>query len=165
MMETPVSPESISLRPIGVVVTDFQDFSQRTDYQGLKEILIREDLEPGLRGLEDFSHLYVFYHQHRSQEWQVASGWTQDPRRGVFTSRLPVRPAGLGSCVCELVRREGHRLFVRGLDAFHGSAVLDLKVYLPCYDSFPEASGPLQTPESLGLRGHSERRAAPPLNR
>lgn len=43
----------------------------------------------------------------------------------------------------ELVAREGNRLRVRGLDALDCSPVLDTKVYIPHYDSFPEAEAPL----------------------
>jgi len=151
-----VPQELVSIRPIGVVVSDFNDFSQKTSYEDIKEIFIREDLELGLTGLEHFSHIYVYYHQHRRQEWQQAVGWADsgaqmltmplagEPScKGIYTTRAPARPSGIGTCVCELVRKEGNRLFVRGLDAFNGTAVLDIKIYLPRYDSFPNASAPL----------------------
>lgn len=151
-----VPQELVSIRPIGVVVTDFNDFSQKTNYEDIKEIYIREDLELGLTGLEHFSHLYVYYHQHRRKEWQQAVGWADSDAqmltmplsgepscKGIYTTRAPARPSGIGTCVCELVRKEGNRLFVRGLDAFDGTAVLDIKIYLARYDSFPNASAPL----------------------
>jgi hypothetical protein len=63
--------------------------------------------------------------------------------KGIYTSRSPARPSGIGSCVAELLRRRGNRLLVRGLDAFDGTAILDIKIYIPRYDSFPLAEAPL----------------------
>jgi tRNA-Thr(GGU) m(6)t(6)A37 methyltransferase TsaA len=151
-----VSTESISIRPIGVVVSDFREFSQKTDYNAESTIFIREDLEPGLTGLEHFSHIYVFYHQHRRKEWQQSVGWADTDEqiltmplageptcKGIYTTRAPARPSGIGTAVCELLWRRGNLLRVRGLDAFDGTSVLDIKIYLPRYDSFPQATEPL----------------------
>nr|WP_320130997.1 TrmO family methyltransferase [uncultured Holophaga sp.] len=148
--------EPVSIRPIGVVISDFRDFDQANDFEQIRELRLRQDLELALAGLEAYSHIYVFYHQHRRQEWQQAVGWSDSPEqlltlpqakdgnlRGIYTSRAPARPSGMGSCVCELVRREGRRLFVRGLDAFDGSAILDIKIYVPSMDAVPHATGPL----------------------
>jgi tRNA-Thr(GGU) m(6)t(6)A37 methyltransferase TsaA len=151
-----VPQEPVTIRPIGVVVSDFSDFDQKTNYEDEKEIFIREDLELGLTGLEHFSHIYVLYHQHRRKEWQQSVGWAENENqiltmplsgepscKGIYTTRAPARPSGIGSCICELLRRDGNRLIVKGLDAFGGTAVLDIKIYLPRYDSFPEAAAPL----------------------
>jgi tRNA-Thr(GGU) m(6)t(6)A37 methyltransferase TsaA len=151
-----VPQESVSIRPIGVVVSDFKDFSQKTDYEAVSMISIREDLEPGLTGLEHFSHIYVFYHQHRRKEWQKSVGWSESEEqiltmplagepscKGIYTTRAPARPSGIGTCVCELLRRRGNQLWVKGLDAFDGTSILDIKIYLPRYDSFPNATEPL----------------------
>lgn len=151
-----VSTEPVSIRPIGVVVSDFKDFSQKTNYEAESTIFIREDLEAGLTGLEHFSHIYVFYHQHRRKEWQQSVGWADtgeqiltmplagEPTcKGIYTTRAPARPSGIGTAVCELLWRKGNLLRVRGLDAFDGTSILDIKIYLPRYDSFPQATEPL----------------------
>lgn len=152
----PQVPEApVSIRPIGVVVSDFRDFTQRTDYEAESMIWVREDLADGLIGLEHFSHIYVLYYQTRRKEWQQFQGWastdeqiltmpiTAEPTcKGVYTTRAPARPSGIGFCVVELLRREGNRLYVRGLDAFDGTPVIDIKIYIPAYDSFPNAVSP-----------------------
>lgn len=154
MNETWQNP--VVIKPIGVVVSDFREFDQRTDYEAESVVQIREDLADGLIGLEHFSHIYVFYYQHRRLEWQKATGLSQGDEqvlampldgeptcKGIYTTRAPARPSGIGSCVVELVRREKNRLIVRGLDAFDGTSVLDIKIYIPRYDSFPLADAPL----------------------
>jgi len=137
------------------VESDFKDFTQKTSYEAESVIRIREDLAEGLLGLERFSHIWVMYHQHRRKDWQKFVKWTggdeqvltlglagEPPCKGIYTTRAPARPSGIGSCVVELLRREGDRLHVRGLDAFDGTAVLDIKVYVPSYDCFPLAEAP-----------------------
>jgi tRNA-Thr(GGU) m(6)t(6)A37 methyltransferase TsaA len=118
-------------------------------------IAIREDLEEGLLGLEHFSHLHIIYHQNRREEWKrranIPEGTEQltmplmgEPTcKGIYTSRSPARPSAMGSCIVELLRRENNLLRVRGLDAVDGTPVLDLKIYIPKYDSFPFAEAPL----------------------
>lgn len=148
--------EPVTIRPIGVVESDFKEFSQKTDYTAESVIAIREDLADGLLGLEHFSHIHVLYYQHRRKDWQKFAKWTESDEqvlttplvgepscKGVYTSRAPARPSGIGSCIVELLRRDGNRLHVRGLDAFNGTAVLDIKIYIPRYDLFPFADAPL----------------------
>lgn len=146
----------VTITPIGVVESKFKDFSQPTHYDAESVIAIREELADGLIGIEHFSHIHVLYYQHRKKEWQKAMGLSStddqvltmplagEPTcKGVWTSRSPARPSGIGSCIVELVRRDGNRLTVKGLDAFDGTAVLDIKIYIPRYDSFPMADAPL----------------------
>ena len=49
----------------------------------------------------------------------------------------------MGSCVVELLKLEGNRLYVKRLDAIDGTPVLDIKIYIPHYDAFPLAETPL----------------------
>ena len=77
------------------------------------------------------------------------------PQIGVqadFATRSPVRPNPIGLALVELLTLEEDRLRVRGLDAYDGTPVLDLKPYLPAGESMPDARVPewlvrLQTDE------------------
>lgn len=148
--------DSVSIAPIGVVESGFSDFSQPTSYESESTLVIREDLAEGLIGIEHFSHIHVLYFQHRKKDWQKAMGLSQTDEqvltmplageptcKGIYTSRSPARPSGIGSCIVELLRRDGNRLLVKGLDAFSGTPLLDIKIYVPRYDSFPMADAPL----------------------
>ncbi len=156
--------EPVTIEPIGVVLSDFSDFTQKTSYEAESVVSIREDLAEGLLGLEHFSHIHVLYYQHRRADWQRFVKWSDTSeqilsmplageacRRGIYATRSPARPSGIGSCVVELLRREGTLLYVRGLDAFDGTAVLDIKVYVPRYDCFPLADAPLHWCKRNGL--------------
>lgn len=141
---------------MGVVISDFKKVSKNYDYNQESIIQMREDLTEALIGLEFFSHIHVIYHQHRKKDWLKLIGvegeeaasltipFPSEPAcQGVYSSRSPSRPSALGSCVVELVRCTGSRLYVKGLDAIDGTPVLDIKIYIPDYDAFPLAETPL----------------------
>lgn len=147
--------ESVCIRPVGVVVSDFKECSRTYDYSKESLIFMREDLADALIGVEYFSHIHVIYYQHRKKDWFKLIEWEQDEPpitipfasepacQGVYSTRSPSRPSAMGSCVVELLKREGNRLYVKGLDAIDGTPVLDIKIYIPHYDAFPLAETPL----------------------
>lgn len=141
---------------IGVARTSYRAFNDKCDYQNdVNMIEVDEEYEEGLLGTELFSNLFCVYYQHLQDEWKRFTGHsdgepilklpiTREPTcRGVFSKRSPARPAKLGSCIVTVVRREGRRLFVKGLDALDGSPVLDLKPYIAEFDAFPLATAPM----------------------
>jgi tRNA-Thr(GGU) m(6)t(6)A37 methyltransferase TsaA len=115
----------------------------------LAEIEIFEEFRDGLRGVEEFSHLIILYWFHLRDNEEERRTLLVTPRRhavtvqkGVFACRSPSRPNPIGLCVVELVKAEGAVLTVRGLDAFTGSPIIDIKPYLPRADSVPDARVP-----------------------
>jgi tRNA-Thr(GGU) m(6)t(6)A37 methyltransferase TsaA len=104
-------------------------------------ILMDPEYETGLKDIETFSHIIVFYAFDRSSGWNplVKTPWEQE-RHGVFATRSPRRPNPIGMTVVKLVRRSGSTLHVQGLDAFDGSPVLDLKPYVPRFDMVEDAN-------------------------
>jgi tRNA (adenine37-N6)-methyltransferase len=153
--------KSVELRPLGYVVSDMRDFAMEGDREFLQaesQVVIREDLSEALIGLEQFSHVFVLYYQHRREEWVDMVGWgkpgepilklplqipfvTEPIYRGILTTRAPARPSGIGLSVVELVKREGTVLTLRGLDAVDGTPVLDVKPYMR-FDAVPDAKMP-----------------------
>ncbi len=105
-----------------------------------------------IRGLEQFSHIWVLFqfHQTQQQGWQPL---VRPPRLGgnqkvgVFASRSTFRPNSIGMSLVELVACEhsqsngqpSNRLTLRGLDLVDGTPILDIKPYLPYAESLPDA--------------------------
>jgi tRNA (adenine37-N6)-methyltransferase len=126
----------IALEPIGVVRSPHTDKAQipkgpgaRHDAEGTLEI--RPDLEAGLTDIEGFSHLYVLWIFDRAEGCDLLSTPPTDDRpHGVFATRAPRRPNPLGLTVVRLLRRDGPRLHVRGLDMLDGTPIVDIKPYL-----------------------------------
>ncbi len=103
----------------------------------------------GLRGIDAFSHVIVLYWAHLRDTKKERSILLVFPRRhkrnvetGVFACRSPSRPNPICLCVVELVKVEECTLTVKGLDAFKGSPVIDIKPYIPRADSVPNARVP-----------------------
>lgn len=99
------------------------------DAEGLLEI--RPELEPGLKDIEGFSHLFVIWVFDRSQGPVLEVTPPSDGRpHGVFATRAPTRPNPIGLTVVELLSRQGATLRVRGVDMLDGTPILDIKPYL-----------------------------------
>jgi tRNA-Thr(GGU) m(6)t(6)A37 methyltransferase TsaA len=89
------------------------------------------ELEPGLTDIEGFSHLFVIWAFDRSEGYELLGTPPSDNRpHGVFATRSPRRPNPIGLTVVELLRREGPKLHVRGIDMLEGTPILDIKPYL-----------------------------------
>ena len=120
-----------------------------------------------LRGLEEFSHIWLIWQFDRA----LRQGWSPtvrpprlggNVRMGVFATRSPFRPNGLGlsSVVLERIQwdtPEGPVLHVRGADLVSGTPIFDIKPYLAYTDSHPEAAGGF----TAGLAGEKLRVVCP----
>lgn len=86
-----------------------------------------------LQGLESFSHVEVLYLFDQVGEEEITTnarhprGRTDWPKVGIFAQRGKGRPNRIGATVCRVVRVDGTRLEVVGLDAIDGTPVLDIK--------------------------------------
>jgi len=120
------------LKPIGIVHSGFitpQEVSASQKAQG--EIEIYPEFEPGLKDIDGFSHLFVIWGFHLSDEEKLRAHPPYYPyqERGVFATRSPHRPNRLGLTIVKLLKREGRFLKVEGLDMVEGSPIFDLKPY------------------------------------
>jgi tRNA-Thr(GGU) m(6)t(6)A37 methyltransferase TsaA len=127
---------TFDFRPIGRVKSAFRDTAEIPKGCGAKHeaegvLEIEPEFEPGLQDIEGFSHLFVIWVFDRSPGPELVAFPPSDDRpHGVFATRSPQRPNPIGLTVVELLRREGPRLFVRGLDMLDGTPILDVKPYL-----------------------------------
>jgi len=104
------------------------------------EIEIFKEYEQGLKDLEGFSHLHIFYWLHESKSFtlSVNTPWDDKPH-GLFATRSPHRINPIAYAAVELVEKKQNILKVKGLDALEGTPVLDIKPYIPRIDAKPEA--------------------------
>jgi tRNA (Thr-GGU) A37 N-methylase len=59
--------------------------------------------------------------------------------RGVFAMRSPSRPNPIGVSAVRLLSVEENRLPIGDVDMLDGTTLLDIKLYLPAFDSFAES--------------------------
>jgi tRNA-Thr(GGU) m(6)t(6)A37 methyltransferase TsaA len=95
---------------------------------------------PALKDVESCSHLVVLYWMDRSRRdivLQVPSHY--GVQRGTFSLRSPARPNPIAMSVVKLLKVEGNKLSVVGLDCLDGTPLLDLKPYFASTDAVPDA--------------------------
>ena len=124
---------SLTLRPVGYVSTSatHEELRHRS---AVSKIAIDRKFASGLQGLDDFSHLFVLFWLHEMpksrRRLKVHPQGRLDIRKvGIFATRSPHRPNPIGLTLVKLLVRRGRTLTVKGLDAYDGTPVLDLKPY------------------------------------
>ena len=128
------SKGKIILTPIGFVRTDAVG-DEVKDKTKLSQIIIHDELAEALDGIAGFSHLFVLFWLHEISDEQRKTlkvhprGRRDMPLLGVLATRTMLRPNPIGLTLVELVKFEGNVLTVRGLDAFDGTPVLDVKPF------------------------------------
>jgi tRNA-Thr(GGU) m(6)t(6)A37 methyltransferase TsaA len=139
----------MTLKAIGIVRSDFKKpTSARLDLKKITaEIEVDPHLNDALDGLEGFSHIIVLYWMHRAvfdKKYLKAHpmGRKDVAMQGLFAVRTPKRPNPIGKSTVRLLGRHGNILKVQGLDAIDGSPVIDIKPYIPGYDSASDATVP-----------------------
>ena len=127
-------PEKIEIRPIGFVRRASSNEDVK-DKSLVSEVVLEKDLTKALDGIEDFSHIFIIFWMHKISEAERTTlqvhpqGRTELPVTGVFATRAPIRPNPIGLTLVELTKRGKNVLWVRGLDAYDGTPILDIKLY------------------------------------
>jgi tRNA-Thr(GGU) m(6)t(6)A37 methyltransferase TsaA len=103
------------------------------------------NFEQALKDLEGFERIWVIYLFHLNDSWKpmVTPPRNKGKKVGVFASRSPHRPNGIGLSCVTLNRIEGLNIYISNSDILDGSPVLDIKPYLPWSDSFPDSKNRL----------------------
>jgi len=155
-----LSEQVFKVFPIGVVLSDFKD-TFRIPLEGAPaRIVIYERYAEALKGIRDYSHLWVLCWLHLADTADYRNILRVRPLRvdpdlpetGVFASRTPIRPNPLSLTVVRLVSVHKNILTVDDLDVVDGTPVIDIKPYSPLNDSIPSAKF-----RPLPLRKHKER--------
>lgn len=133
-----------NVKPIGRVVKNSYDELHKQKLmredrrkaigQAVADITIEEAYIDGLLGLKEGDHVWViFWFDQGSEESRRTlqghpMGDRSKPIKGVFALRSPMRPNPLGLTRVKILAREGNSLTVKGLDAFSGTPVIDIKI-------------------------------------
>ena len=158
--------ERFEVRPIGVVTRPGSEATPGVYFDPDQESVIVIDpiWESALTGIEEYSHLIVLFWLDRAERPESApelfqpDGRDDLPSVGLFATRTPRRPNPIGMACPRLIRRDGNRLVVRGIDAWDGTPIIDIKGYAPRDDTRADA----EVPDWLNRlwKTHDEERAA-----
>ena len=126
--------QKVVLEPIGYVRTGAVG-DEIKDKAVISKIVVREELVAGLEGIDGFSHLFVLFWLNQISSAQRKTlkvhprGRMDLPLLGVFATRTMLRPNPIALTLVELLKVEGNVLTVKGLDAYDGTQVLDVKPF------------------------------------
>lgn len=163
--------DSIHMTPIGVVESCYGEKfgtprQSRLVESAYGKILFKDEVDPeAIRGLEEFSHLWIVFLFDQVAEEDVR--WLVRPprlggneKKGVFATRSPFRPNRIGLSLVKLEGVGPGVLEISGLDLVTGTPVLDVKPYLPYVESVPDALGGFaeKAPERLPVKVSDELR-------
>lgn len=132
MNKNPEVSEKIEMVPVGYVENDYLEPVYNEEvYSKVSKIVLMQEFTDGLYRIEDFEKLYILFYFSKSKGYKLIHRRRYDGEiSGVFASRSPYRPNGIGLTIVELLNVEGNVLHVRGLDAINGTPVLDIKPYI-----------------------------------
>ncbi len=133
----------IVLKPIGFIKTNSTDDEVRQSLEGVEATVeILPEFAEALEGLQGYSHILVLSYLNKLRPEQIGPlkvkprgllkrGFKLEelPTVGVFSIDSPTRPNPIALSLVRLLRMEGTRLFVAGLDMFNGTPVVDIKPY------------------------------------
>lgn len=95
--------------------------------------------EHALVGLEQYSHVWVIFvfhkNAHLSAKAKVKPPRLNGQKVGVYSTRSPHRPNALGLTLAKLDKVVGDTIYLSDIDMIDGTPVLDIKPYIPAYDS------------------------------
>ena len=132
--------KKINITPIGNVRVEGDDPMKAEFF-----LDINEQYRSGLKALDKFSHVIVFWWAHendkdeiRNQEiWSVVPPYGENPEEtGIFATRAEYRPNPIAITTTNILEVDEANGIVKvgGLDAFNGTPLVDLKVYFPICD-------------------------------
>ena len=135
----------MKVNPIGTIHSPFKNpqgmpiqpvFAKGAE--GIVELL--PQFAEGLKDLQGFERIWLVYWFDRAAETKlIVKPFRDDAQRGLFSTRAPCRPNPIGISPVRLLRIAGNDLYVGDIDVLDGTPLLDIKPYIPEFDSFTDA--------------------------
>ena len=131
----------IQYKPIGIIHSPFREPKgtpiQPAGARGINGIVeIFPEYTEGLKDIGGFSHIILIYHFHFSKgSTLIAKPYMDRETHGVFAMRGPSRPNPIGISVVRLIKVEGNELHIQDMDIVNGTPLLDIKPYVPEFDT------------------------------
>jgi len=136
----------MTLKPIGIIhspyITKAECPIQPLYSAGAAgRVEVFREYEAGLKDIETFSHIFLLYKFDKAGEVKlVRSTFLDDDEHGIFASRHPSRPNGIGISIVKLLMRTDNILKIEGIDVLDKTPLIDIKPYIPRFDLIETAS-------------------------
>jgi tRNA-Thr(GGU) m(6)t(6)A37 methyltransferase TsaA len=136
----------MDIQPIGIIRTPFHS-KEECPIQPLYankavgKVELFEQFAEGLKDVDTFNYIYLLYSFDRAGAVElVRPTFLDDEPHGVFASRHPCRPNGIGISIVKLLSRDNNVLEVEGIDVLDSTPLIDIKPYIPKFDCITDAS-------------------------
>lgn len=149
MKKAPDDLPSLPCRPIGHVRTGKHlkhaarhQPDETAEERNLIELVPVPGYQEALHDLEGFGRIWLVWWFHLNTRWRskVLPPYGPDRRLGLFATRSPHRPNPIGITPVRLFSVRKNVLEIGPCDLVDGTPILDIKPYLPAYDSFPDSA-------------------------
>jgi len=133
--------KEITIKPIGIMHTPHKDIKdmpiQPLAAPGVKGYIeLLPEYEAGLKDIEGFSHITLFYHFHKIQGYELeVVPFMDNEKRGIFACKAPKRPNAIGISTVKLIKVEGNIIHIEEVDMLDGTPLIDIKPFYPRYDN------------------------------
>jgi tRNA-Thr(GGU) m(6)t(6)A37 methyltransferase TsaA len=136
----------MEIEPIGIIHSPFRTKEEcpiqplySADTFGRIEVF--EQYVDGLKDIEAFSHIFLLYQFDRAGAVQmIRPTFLDDESHGVFSTRHPCRPNGIGLSIVKVINRINNSIEVEGIDVLDQTPLIDIKPYIRRFDCFEHAS-------------------------
>lgn len=136
-----MNDEKFYFQPIGLIHSPHKELSKIPiqpvyckDIKG--RVVLNVQYIDGLKNLDKFSHIYLFYYFNYSQKTCLnIKPYLSDEEHGIFATRAQHRPNKLGMSLVRLERIKDNILYVKDIDIMDGTPLLDIKPYIQRFDS------------------------------
>ncbi len=130
---------SITLSPIGTTKIDDSGFS----------IIISDKFKNGLKGLEGFSHLSIYWYadkaKYEDSMLTIPKPYKNAPESlGVFATHSQFRPNGICHSIAQVINIDVNSGIINlaWIDTLDDTPIIDIKPYLPCIERVENISVP-----------------------
>ncbi|HYX09974.1 MAG TPA: tRNA (N6-threonylcarbamoyladenosine(37)-N6)-methyltransferase TrmO [Bacteroidales bacterium] len=133
--------QSITFKPIGIIHTPFKEIGdmpiQPVAAEGVRGYIeLFPEYAEGLSDLDGFSHIMLLYHFHRNEGYKLkVKPFMDNEERGLFATRAPRRPNGIGLSTVRLISIEGSILHIEQVDMLDETPLLDIKPFFQRFDN------------------------------
>lgn len=135
--------DELKIEPIGVIETPFREPAgtpiQPSRANGARgKVRVKPQFWAGLKDLAGFERIWLIYWLHRAPgSTLLVTPFLDQQQHGVFATRAPARPTPIGVSAVRLMGIEEGAIDVADVDMIDGSPLLDIKPYVPEFDSYP----------------------------
>ena len=135
----------MQLTQIGVIRSPFKEATGMPiqpalakDIEGAVDVF--PQYAPALKDLDGFERIWLIYWFDKAASFRpTVVPYLDTAERGLFATRAPARPNPIGISSVRLLSIDDAAIRVAELDVLDGTPLLDIKPYVPRFDSYPEA--------------------------